>query len=76
MLIHYHQVFSLDSSEIRSQLFNALGLSFRPQASFDLKDVRAFISISLGGSQRRQRAVDDRNEIYAKNLDEFLRVCK
>lgn len=47
-----------------------LGLSFRPQISSNLHDVQVLISLSTDPSS------SDRNEIYTKNLDEFLQRCK
>ncbi len=52
------------------------GLSFRPQASFNLNDVITFISLSTNSGRRRKRSSHDDIEMYIKSLDEFLKVCK
>ena len=57
-------------------IFILTGLSFRPQAKLNLKDVQALISLSINNGGRRKRSNNDNIETYVKDLDEFFKVCK
>jgi hypothetical protein len=53
-----------------------LGLGFRPQPKFDPNGLQTFIDLSPSGERHGKRFINDDSEIYIKNLDEFLNVCK
>jgi hypothetical protein len=53
-----------------------LGLGFRPQPKFAPNDLQTFIGLSPSGERHGKRFINDDIEIYIKNLDEFLNICK